>query len=59
MCVARQALKCVVYGTSLAVQGLALCASTAGGMGLISGGGIEILHAEWVGYSKEVRLPSG
>ena len=32
-------------GTSLAVQGLRLCASNAGGMGSIPGRGIKIPHA--------------
>ena len=49
MCVGRQALKCAVSGTSLAVQGLGLCTFTAGGTGLIPGRGIEILHAKYVG----------
>ena len=34
-----------IKGTSLAVQWLRLCASTAGGMGLIPGQGTKILHA--------------
>ena len=34
-----------LIGTSLAVQWLRLCASNAGGMGLIPGQGIKILHA--------------
>ena len=33
------------FGNSLAVQWLGLCASTAGGLGSIPGGGTEILHA--------------
>ena len=33
-------------GTSLVVQWLKLCASNAGGMGLISSQGTKILHAE-------------
>ena len=33
------------FGTSLAVQWLELCTSTAGGLGLISGQGTKILHA--------------
>ena len=34
-------------GNSLVVQWLRLCASTAGGMGLISGWGNKILHVAW------------
>ena len=34
-------------GTSLAVQWLGHCTSTAGGMGLIPGWGTKILHATW------------
>ena len=33
--------------TSLAVQWLRLCISTAGGMGSIPGGGTKIPHAAW------------
>ena len=36
-------------GTSLAVQCLRLCTSTAGGMGLIPGRGTRILHATHCG----------
>ena len=34
-----------IQGTSLVVQWLRLCASIAGGMGLIPGWGTKILHA--------------
>ena len=37
----------MTLGTSLAVQGLRLCASTAGGAGLIPGQGTKILYALW------------
>lgn len=50
-------LKMLRGGNSLAVQGLGLCASTAGGIGSIPGGGIEILQAECVGHSKEGETP--
>ena len=36
-----------IKGTSLVVQWLRLCASTAGGMGSIPGQGIKILHGLW------------
>ena len=39
----------MVLGTSLAVQWLRLCASTAGGMGLIPGWGTKMSHATWHG----------
>ena len=38
-------LKTLVQGTSLVIQGLRLCASTAGGAGLIPGWGTKIPHA--------------
>ena len=38
--------------TSLAVQWLRLCASTAEGAGLIPGQGSKILHAAWHGQKK-------
>ena len=37
--------KAGAWGTSLLVQGLRLCASTAGGAGLIPGLGTKFLHA--------------
>ena len=39
-------------GTSLAVQWLRLCTSTAGGMGLIPGQGTKIPHAAPCGQKK-------
>ena len=39
--------KAGAWGTSLLVQGLRLCASTAGGEGLIPGLGTKFLHALW------------
>ena len=42
----RNALfKMTLLGTSLAIQWLRLCASTAGGMGSVPGWGASILHA--------------
>ena len=41
----RDIKKKEVIGTSLAVQGLRLCASNAGGAGLIPGRGTKIPHA--------------
>ena len=41
----RTAVQKVHYRTSLAVQWLRLCASTAGGAGSIPGHGTKILHA--------------
>ena len=40
-------------GTSLAVQWLRLQASTAGGVGSISGGGNKIMHDVWCGKKKK------
>ena len=45
--------KTLQCGNSLVVQGLGLCASTAGGMGLILGGASKILHAAWCGQRKK------
>ena len=42
-------------GTSPAVQWLRLCASTAGGTGLIPGQGSKILHASWCSQKKRER----
>ena len=41
--------------TSLAVQWLRLCASTAGGAGSIPGQGSKILHASWCSQKKRER----
>ena len=41
------------WGTSLAVQWLRLCASQAGGVGLIPGQGTEIPHAAWCGQKRK------
>ena len=46
-------MNCHSPGTSLAVQGLRLPASTAGGTGLIPGQGTKIPHAAWPGQSKQ------
>ena len=43
-------------GTSLVVQQLRLCTSTAGGMGLISDGGTKILHDAQCGQKKIFRV---
>ena len=40
-------------GISLTVQWLGLCASTAGGRGLIPGQGTKILHATWLTQNKQ------
>ena len=40
-------------GTSLAVQWLGLCASTAGGTGSIPGQGTKIAHSAWRGQKKK------
>ena len=42
-------------GTSLAVQWLKLCASTAGGLGSISGQGTKILHATQCGQKQKKK----
>ena len=39
--------------TSLVVQWLRLCASTAGGLGLIPGQGTKIPHATWHNQKKK------
>ena len=45
-------------GTSLAVQWLRLCASTAGGTGSIPGRGTKIPHATWHGQKiKKILKP--
>ena len=41
-----------LLGTSLAVQWLRFCASNAGGMGSIPGGGTKIPHAAWHSQKK-------
>ena len=46
-------IKIALAGTSLAVQWLRLCASTAGGMGSIPGQGSKILHTKWHGQKKK------
>ena len=43
-------------GTSLEVQWLRLCASTAGGAGPISGWGTKIPHATWCGGKKRRKM---
>ena len=43
-------------GTSLAVQCLRLCASTAGGIGSIPGWGTKIPHAAWHGQKIYILL---
>ena len=43
-------------GTSLVVQWLELCTSTAGGTGLMPGWGTEIPHATWCSR-KEIHIP--
>ena len=45
----------MTLGTSLAVQGLRLCASTAGGAGLIPGQGTKILYALWHSKKKKKK----
>ena len=47
--VEQKILKFVCRGTSLVIQWLRLCASTAGGAGSIPGQGTDILHAAWCG----------
>ena len=42
-------------GTSLVVQGLRLCASTARGMGSSPGWGTKILHAAWSSQKKKKK----
>ena len=44
------------FGTSLAVQWLRLCPSSAGGMGSIPSRGTKILHAVRCGQEKKQRL---
>ena len=43
----------MTLGTSLALQGLKLCAPTAGGAGLIPGQGTKIPYALWVTKKKK------
>ena len=43
-------------GTSLVVQCLRLCASTAGGMALIPGRGTKMPHATWHGQKKKKKF---
>ena len=40
-------------GTSLAVQCLRICTSTAGGTGSIPGWGTKVPHAVWCGQKKK------
>ena len=42
-----------ILGLPLWVQWLRFCASNAGGMGLIPGGGTKIPHAAWYGQLKK------
>ena len=42
-------------GTSLAVQWLRLCTSSAGGAGSIPGQGTRILHAAWYGQKRKTE----
>ena len=44
--------------TSLAVQWLKLCASTAGGTGSIPGRGTKIAHATWRDQKKKFFFPN-
>ena len=52
----RSSLRSLAVGTSLAVQWLRLCTSTAGDTGSISGQGTKIPHATvvWPKIKKEV-----
>lgn len=43
----------MTLGTSLALQGLRLCAPTPGGAGLIPGQGTKISYALWVTKKKK------
>ena len=43
-------------GSSLAVQLLRLCASTAGGVGSIPGRGTKILHAKKCGQKIKIKI---
>ena len=43
-------------GTSLGLQCLRLCTSTAGGTGSMPGQGTKILHAEWHSPYKKSKL---
>ena len=45
-----------MLGSSLVVQWLGLCASTAGGTGSTPGQGTEIPHATWHGKKKKEML---
>ena len=42
--------------TSLAVQWLGLCASTAGGMDSITGQGTKMLPASWHGHNNNSKI---
>ena len=48
----QSGFKCIV-GSSLVVQWLGLCASTAGGSGLIPDRGTEILQATQCGHKRK------
>ena len=50
----KQPLK-ISTGTSLVVQWLRLCTSTARGMGSIPGWGAKILHAAWLGKKIKIK----
>ena len=52
--ISYKCLRCEI-GTSLAVQWLGLCASTAGGAGSIPGWGTKIPHAVWYGQNKKEK----
>ena len=43
-------------GTSLVVQWLRLCASTAGGISLVPGQETKILHVSWGSQKKKVKV---
>ena len=49
-------LEMLALGTSLVVQWLRLCASTARGMGSIPGWGTKILHALQCGQKKKKKM---
>ena len=47
--------KNMIIRTSLVVEWLRLCPSTAGGMGLVPGRGTKILHATWCSQKKKKK----
>ena len=51
----KETLKCTQTGTSLVVQWLRFCASTAGSIGLVSGWGTKILHG--ARCSQKIKAP--